>query len=176
MDQPLWVGHLRVVARQELNNCSFQSYCYANNLQSVTRNVKDVIALLNASACFCRTCKMQLAPQKCWTWALTPKERIALAHCAIDGRRVPAADGAKGVGASITYNVKHKQTLTNNRIDIVSTAVTIIARLPTFAKAKLLFCRAVVLPRLLYGSEVALFNKGQRSHSHPSSEYTTAKS
>ena len=60
----LWVGHFRIVAHQDLNNCNFQSYCYADNWQSLTNNAKNTIALLNASAAFCRTCKMQLAPQK----------------------------------------------------------------------------------------------------------------
>lgn len=36
-----------------------------------------------------------------------------------------------------------------------------IARLPTFARAKLLLYRAVALARLLYGSDVAAFNKIQ---------------
>ena len=140
----LWVGHLRIVAQQNRNNCDFQSYCYADNWQSLTNNTKNTIALLNASAAFCRTCKMQLAPQKCWTWALTPKERSALAHCIIDGRRVPVADGAKDLGASITYNGKHKQLLTNNRIAKASSAAMSIARLSTFARAKLLLYRAIV--------------------------------
>ena len=74
---------------------------------------------------------------------------------------VPVVDGGKDLGASITYNGRHKQTLINARIAKAATAALSLARLPTFAKAKLLLHRAVVLPRLLYGSDVALFNKDQ---------------
>ena len=43
-----WVGHVRAVAEQKLDNCNFQSFCYADNWHSLTRNARDAIAQLIA--------------------------------------------------------------------------------------------------------------------------------
>ena len=40
-------------------------------------------------------------------------------------------------------------------------AAVAVTRLPVFTQAKLVLFRAVVLPRLLYGAEVALFSQNQ---------------
>ena len=44
-----WHGSARLVAAQGLDNRSFQSFCYADNLKSLTRSAKDTRALINAS-------------------------------------------------------------------------------------------------------------------------------
>lgn len=91
-------------------------FSYADNWEVVADQVTSLEAILQALDNMLQVCLLPVAPSKCWTWALSAKDRRILDKCTLASQKVPVKTTGCCLGADMSYSFRVAAATWNQRV------------------------------------------------------------
>ena len=128
---------------------------YADNWEVLSGSCREVIALYPVLA----TCRLPIAPKKCWAWALRAADRKVLKQTKFGEEPLPVVLRQKDLGADMAYCYGVAAATRNGRVRSGTKRLIRLAGVPGGFDRKVGIIRKSVWKHTLHGAETSLFPK-----------------
>ena len=133
---------------------------YADNLELVSHHSPRLASAFHTLVLLTKLSRVELVPEKSWSWANTSHARMYLAGVLqIDGRFIQKSLSERNLGASMRYSLKRNAKVRNIRWTEGYRRLACIENLPLSRDFKSRLITSGVFPQCLPGAEAELINE-----------------
>ena len=126
---------------------------YADNWECIAGSLVQLLQALQAAEQFLTLCKLPVAPDKCWFWAIRPKDRKRLRATVFMGANVPVKLSARDLGADVAYSFKAAAQVRNSRVVSGHKRLLRLAGMPIPVWRRTRLLLSSVFPHTLHAAE-----------------------
>ena len=144
--------------RENFSDIEFRAY--ADNLELVGHNTPTLVCAFQALMDLTRISKVEISPDKSWSWANTAHARMFLVrNLQIEGKSIQKSFSEKNLGASMRYSKKRHAKVRHQRWNEGFRRLSCIENLPISREFRSRVIIGGVYPQCLHGVEAELITE-----------------
>ena len=123
---------------------------YADDLAATAPTVRILRRVLSLTQKFAQATGMRLNVKKCWVWGFSPRCRLELGRCFINGQKVPLVTEERYLGAYLSFGRKRRRTRIDHKASACKAVCERIEMLGLPLEARAVLAATAVVPKALY--------------------------